>query len=117
MDLSEEQFQTLVSIIQELCCGGKIIPRSVIFNSFEEKTKSGIERYKFEKELSQYINEGLIMDYKIKAGCKGGIYRNNKAIEVITITCSFGNFVGAIPFRKLSRLINGFKRLEEERQN
>ncbi len=107
--ITDDHLPILISILQDSCQEGKIIPRSVLFNKFEELTKSGIEIYKFKKSLSFFIKNGTISGYEIKPGRNGGVYKIQPT-ERVSITCSSGKYIGDISKPELSKLVSSLKK-------
>lgn len=103
MNLLEEHVDLLKAILQEVCLCDTI-PRSKIFTIFEERVRSGIEKYKFERDVSELIKRGDIPGYQIKVGRKGGISKA-ESMERVTVTCSLGKYVGLIPKKQLSEFL------------
>ena len=107
--LSESQIETLKSVLQELCTTEFPVPRSTIFQSFEVKTKSGIEKYRFERVISELIRDEKIIGYEVKVGRKGGIIKT-EPIERVTVICSLGQYIGCMPKSQLVKLISSLNK-------
>jgi hypothetical protein len=105
MTLSKDHVEVLKRVLQEVCEEGVTIPRYKIHSVFENKTKSGIEKYKFERDLSQLIKQGKISGYELKAGCNGGVART-EPIERVTVICSTGKYMGVMPASKVLDFIS-----------
>ena len=108
-DLSENQIETLKSVLQELCTTESPVPRSTIFQSFEVKAKSGIEKYRFERVLSELIRDEKIIGYEVKVGRNGGVIKT-EPIERVTVICSSGRYIGCMPESQLFEFISSLKR-------
>jgi len=107
--LSDEQVQILKQVLQETCTDEKTVPRSEIFDKFEKLAKSKIEKYRFERDLSELIRSARITGYEVKVGRNGGVIRT-EPIERVEITCSEGKYIGTMPSSKLAQLISYLKR-------
>lgn len=105
MTLSKDQVETLKKVLQEVCEEGITVPRYRIHSAFENKTKAGVEKYKFERELSQLIREGKISGYELKTGCNGGV-AHTEPIERVTVICSTGKYMGVMPVSRLLSFIS-----------
>jgi hypothetical protein len=107
--MQDNHLEILISVLQESCQEGTIIPRSVLFYKFENIAKSGLEIGQFKRALSFCINNRIIRGYEIKQGRSGGVYKMSQ-MERATIICSSGKFTGQIPSETLTRLIIGLKK-------
>jgi hypothetical protein len=107
--MQEDHLAILISVLQDCCKEGKVVPRSVIFSKFESRAKSGLEIDRFKKALSLCIKSGIITGYEIKQGRDGGVCKISQ-VEKVTIICSSGKFIGQIPSETLTRLIVGLKK-------
>lgn len=107
--MQDDHLEILISVLQESCKEGKVVPRSVLFFKFESRTKSGLEIDQFKRALSFCINNRIISGYEIKQGRSGGVYKMPQ-MEMVTIICSSGKFTGQIPSEALTRLIIGLKK-------
>jgi hypothetical protein len=106
--ITESNLKILLSVLNDSCTEGKVVPRSILFTAFQSKSKSEIEEYKFNKTLSLLINDKKIVGYDIKRGRNGGVFRVVQQ-EQISVTCSSGKFVGEISKLELSKLITNLK--------
>lgn len=107
--ITDDHLKILISVIQESCPEGKVIPRLVLFDKFENITNSGMEIYRFKKALSFFIKNGTINGYEIKPGRNGGVYKK-QPIERVAITCSSGKFIGNMSRQELSKLMSNLKK-------
>jgi hypothetical protein len=113
--MQDDHLVILISVLQESCEDGKVVPRSVIFSRFENRAKSGFGIDKFKRALSLCINGGTISGYEIKQGRDGGVYKISQ-MEKVTVICSSGKFIGQIPSETLTRLIMGLKRQNTKKE-
>lgn len=102
-NLSKEHVELVKQILQEICAEDTV-PRSEVFTIFEERAGSGIERYRFERDVSELIKQGDIPGYQVKVGRKGGISKAD-VMEQVTVVCSSGKYVGLVPKNQLSEFI------------
>lgn len=109
MTLTDDQIEILKLVLHDICNEYTCITRKEIFQVFEERARSGMELYRFNRGLSQLIKDELIAGYEIRQGRHGGIIKT-EPIERITITCSSGKYVGCIPQSKLTKLLRRLKR-------
>jgi hypothetical protein len=107
MILSNDHLQILSSILREVCQDGRVVPRSVVFERFENISNSGLGLHKFRKALSNCINNEQIKGYGIRAGRNGGIYLTDT--EKITLTCCSGKFTGNISSETLMIVLKELK--------
>jgi hypothetical protein len=107
MNLSEEHIELLKGILQEMCTGSEPIPRSKIFAAFASKAQVGVEKYLFERDLSELVKNNIIPGYQIKVGRKGGVSKK-ETMEQVTVTCSSGNYIGQVPKTQLTEFISSF---------
>lgn len=107
--LSDDHIEILKLVLQERCTEIDTISRSEIFAIFESRAKSGLEQYRFKKILSDLIRERKICGYEVKVGRNGGI-RKTEPIERVTVSCSYGKYIGCIPVSELSKLISSLKK-------
>jgi hypothetical protein len=109
MTLTDDQVEILKLVLQEICHEHACVTRTKIFELFEKQAKSGIEPYRFNKDLSKLIKQERIVGYEVRQGRHGGIIKT-EPIERVIITCSTGKYVGCIPQSKLSSLLTSLKR-------
>lgn len=109
MMLSDDHIETLKLVLQERCNEVETVSRSEIFEIFESRARSGLEKYKFKKILSDLVRERKICGYEVKVGRNGGI-RKTEPIERVTVSCSFGKYIGCIPISELSKLISSLRK-------
>lgn len=107
--LSDEQVEILKLVLHDECNEAEAASRSKIFETFEKRARSGLEEYRFKKELSDLIREGKICGYEVKVGRNGGI-RKTEPIERVTVSCSYGKYVGCIPESELYKLISSLRK-------
>jgi hypothetical protein len=107
--MQDFHLEILLSVLQDSCKEGKVVPRSVLFSKFENIARSGLEIDKFKRSLSYCINNVKISGYKIRHGRGGGVYKVSET-EKVTIICYSGKFTGQIPSKTLNRLIVGLKK-------
>jgi len=111
MNLSREHIEIVKEIVQEICSDSEPVPRSQIFFIFRERTNSDIEKYKFVRDVSELINNGGVPGFRIKVGRKGGVARAD-SMEQVTLTCSFGKYVGLISKVPLSNFISSMHNVQ-----
>jgi hypothetical protein len=109
MTLTDDHIEILKLVLQEICHENACVTRAEIFRRFEKLAKSGIELYRFNKDLSKLIKEDSIVGYEIRQGRHGGIIKT-EPIERVIITCSTGEYVGCVPQSKLFSLLKTLKR-------
>lgn len=111
--ISDDHLKILMSVLDESCPEGKIVPRSTLFSKFESQAKSKMEIYAFKKALSFLIKNGIINGYGVKIGRNGGVFRI-VPMERVSITCSSGKFIGEISRKELSRIVTDLKQTKKE---
>lgn len=109
MTLTNDQIEILKLVLQDICSEHTCVTRKEIFQVFETKARSGMELYRFNRDLSQLIRDERIAGYKMRQGRHGGIIKT-EPIERITIICSSGKYIGCIPQGKLTKLLKKLKR-------
>lgn len=106
--LSNEQLEVLKNIIRELCVGNKAVPGSIIFERFELTAKSGMEEYKFKRELSAILKQDLIPGFEMVMGRNGGVKRD-EPMERVTLSWSDGNITTMMKKSILKRFLSELK--------
>lgn len=105
MNLLPKHVEILKDILKEKCKGSKSIPRSKLFKAFEKRAKSGLEKYKFERDLSGMIRKGQLPEYEICLGRNGGV-RIKQPKEHVTVLVDDNKVVGTVCQDKLMEFIN-----------
>jgi hypothetical protein len=78
----KDHVETLISVLQDVCISGVTVPKATIYQTFSQRLKTDIEKYRFSKEMSELIRDGQIKGYKIKVGRNGGIAKEESLISV-----------------------------------
>lgn len=94
MTLSKEHVKLIKTIIKDKV-HNKPVPRSTIWKLFEKQAKTGMERYRFEKELSELVRKRVFPEYEMKTGCKGGLVKRLPK-ERIILQVNGEKYVGAV---------------------
>lgn len=94
MTLSREHVKLLSTIIKDKV-HNKPVPRSTIWKLFETQAKTGMEQYRFEKDLSELVRKKAFPEYKMKTGCKGGLVKRLPK-ERIILQANGEEYVGAV---------------------
>lgn len=111
--LSDNQIELLKHILYNMCTENKPVPRIEIFNEFEKRAKSGLEKDKFETALSRLIRQGRISGYKAKVGRNGGIM-NTEPIQRVQVLCSTGTYIGCVPESQVLKFISQMQKVHFE---
>ena len=105
MDLNNFHIETIKRILSEVCIDGKTVSRPKIYSIFENECKSGMERYRFEKSLSELIKSGKIQGFKVKVGRTGGVQKIEPQ-EIIEVRCSSGKYIGTVSATQLYEILS-----------
>jgi hypothetical protein len=105
MTLSPKHVEILKDVLKKECKGRTPVPRSKLYKVFEKKTRSGIEQYKFVRDLSGMIRKGQLPEYEMCMGRNGGV-RIKHPLEFVTVQFEDNIVIGTVSAEKLSEFIS-----------
>jgi hypothetical protein len=104
----KDHIEILKNVLQDVCVDGLTIPKATIYNSFNQRLKTDIEKYRFSKEMSELIRDGHIKGYKIKVGRNGGVSKDEIPINIRLIYPN-GDVIGSVDPESLQKLLGLIK--------
>lgn len=104
MTLSQEHVKLLDTIIKDKVHNSPI-PRATIWKIFEKQAKTGMERYRFEKDLSELVRKRIFPEYEMKTGCRGGLVKRLPK-EYIVLRANGEEYKGTVSCSALQQFIS-----------
>jgi hypothetical protein len=104
MTLSPGHVKVLKKIVREMV-KNQPVPRSAIWKAFLRNTDSKIEKYRFERDISELIRMKELPGFEMKQGRNGGLIRSQPK-ERIVIKTTEHEVVGFVSPRELKKFLS-----------